>query len=488
MERGGLGLHGCAAAFAVLATGCGGDTVVNAAWPTLLEHELAFLLEVKARVRSPILGPFPATGPESRVQFTDSDDLHLISVDTRSLAALHQRVDPNRWDELRLVERPEFCSECDSVCRGDSNLRLYFPLHGVGRIFHLEDGEFRELGAHPYASLWLELPASWGCVDLSGHPPFERVGRWPAVEKPTSLERVAGTQLLVTGPELRVVGSPDLVMHAPPGFEFRNAVGLSPERVYVVAKFLDDELTDALHELALGPDRLELKRVVPVPVKAGGMHLDEMGLVIAGSRGEIVTSTDGVSFRSSVIAQSPSGHALARLGEPEAPFLNGSRSGGVFRGDPWAPGTPWTGENVGTDVGSTVGQFGETRSGDDRVVWARTFERGLFVQRRGQPWERPSVEAPRETSGCRASPNACGFSEPPQRIAPFAAREHTMFAAPDSCPTLLAMRFDLGCMSSFELRHEEGLVTDPLGVQVRDDFVYVLIPDGVLRASIGDLF
>lgn len=475
-------------AVACLVASCGAEARTVLAWPALDEHELAFVVELKAGGGSATHGPFPADGPRTRLQLSDSERVYVLTVDTRPLPALHRRVDDQRLADLRIVERPQHCLQCTGVCRGESDDRLFHPLSGLGRAFGSDGTEFVELDTSPDPSWWLELPARWDCPQPVEGAAFEVLERWPRREVNRALHVVADEHVLALTEELRVIGArPGLSLVPPAGASFAAAVGLSSDRVYVSVDYWDGS-EGAVLELGLGADHIEIKRETRFPFSVTGMYFDESGLVVAGKAGQIATSTDGVSFRSDVIPQSPGTATIARLGEPAAPFLLGSGAGGLFRGHPWLSLREWSYETLGLDVASTVGQFGRTQAAGESVLWARTFERGLFVQRPGGSWERPLVDLPGSLRSCRSQPDACGFSGLSQRVRPFAFSERTMFAASDGCPALLAMRIDLGCASAVSLVTEEGPVQTVSAVALLGDHVYVLLPEGVIRTRVSPFF
>jgi hypothetical protein len=156
----------------------------------------------------------------------------------------------------------------------------------------------------------------------------------------------------------------------------------------------------------------------------------------------------------------------------------------VLRGNPWASEPSWTTERVDFNVDSTTVQFLRTEHDGSSVLWVRTVERGFFLQRDEGPWERLSVEMPTVHPRCRLRTNPCGFGEPAVRSRHSAARGGLVYAVADNCPTLLVFNLDGACTSSLDLLEDGQALPSPAGLAIDEDQVYLLLPDGVVRAAL----
>lgn len=466
-----------------LLSGCQDSSPLVVILPELEAHEIAFLVPFEEGVRLPALGPIPLVSTSAELR--DDQTIYLFVFDTRTLSSLHRRVDPERWSELQIVDPPESCSACDSVCRSDDNNELFHSVGSIGRAFQLEEEAFVELAVNPLPTAWLRLPARWDCIDLVGDGHFEVVPEVVPGPAYFRMDLVAGERLLLVGDALRLLGAPpDQTLYPPAGWYFRGASGFMPDRAWVSIARVNSS-TGAVWELSLAADRVEVVRETSMPFAVGEVYADEQGLVVMGRQGEIATSTDGISFTHSQIAQRPSVLAFARLGEASAPFLVGSGMGGVWRGNPWRPELEWSTERVRLVVDSSIAQFSRTWDREESILWARTAERGLFTRRGSHPWEPLQVDMPNDQPRCRLSTSACGFGEPPARTRPAGVDAEAVFTLADNCTTLMAFKLNDGCTSSVELPGAGAQMEYPYAAAVKGDFVYVILGRRLFRTPVA---
>ena len=469
-----------------LLTSCQDSTPLVVLLPELAEHEVAFLVSVVDGVSKPAVGPIPLVSAAAELR--DGDELYLFVVDTDALASVHERVDVTRWSELRLVEQPAVCSDCSSACRGTANDLLFHPSSSTSRLFELDGAEFVPLSESPLSAAWLQLPARWNCTDIRGGRNFEVVDEWPAGLIHQRMKLIGGEHLLGLGDALRLLEArPEQIIAPPEGSYFLSASGHTSDRAWVLVVNLD-RTPGMVWELGLGANRLEVVREIQLPFYPADLHADEQGLVVIGTQGQIATSTDGLSFVESSIAERPGVSALARLGDEDAPFLAGSGMGSLWRGDPWRPQTRWSTERLRLIVDSSVAQFVRTQSGSQSILWARTVERGFYLQRGREPWEPLRVDMPSDQPRCRISTDACGFAEPPARTRQTVTNADTAFVLADNCQVLLAMKPNDGCASSIELVEDETPFEYPYAVALKNDFLYVVLANRLLRTPAAPLY
>lgn len=477
-----------AALGALAMAACAGDEIAFVAWPELEADALVFVVEVREGRVERILGPYDGEGPRPRLELEADRGVELVVLDRDALAALHPRVDVERWAAVRLIEQPAECLECEVACRAARNDLLFHPIRGLPRAFRLEDGAFAALPANPRETLWLELPARWDCADVSEPGIFERVARWsPEADHYHFFVLPDGTMLATTS-GVRVIGSdPDLFIPVPANADVRNVSAVRSDRVYASIHFRNSD-RGLVWELDLSPGRLELLRELEFDFAVTWVHAEERGLVVFGRQGDVATSTDALRFERHVISQLPNAISVAKLGTAERPFLLGAGAGAVFRGDPWDPGHVWTTDRVDLIVDSSVAQLLRTSARDaGGVLWARTHERGLFWETNTLPWRRFDAEMPGVHPRCRLRTNACGFGEPPARTRQASTAQDTLFLVADGCPIMLSLSAERSCVGSLEFEEDGFSLDQPRAVTVVGDFVYLMVPDGVLRAPLSAL-